>query len=191
MYIFASLLKFMCIRPKSVQCLCNPLKDTEWRTTWVTDVRIPSSGDLLPFCFRSYTLSRCPLHGGSDGKVSACNVGDLGSVPGLGRSHGEGNCNPLLPGKFQGLRSLVGYSPWGHKVLGTTEWLHFHFLLHGIISATLGMFWVFFFLTGDLLFKMAPKPRTGTVSRVPEGKKVVLCLREKTGILDKLLQAWA
>ena len=46
-----------------------------------------------------------------------------------------------------------------------------------------------FFLTGDLLFKMAPKPSTGTVSRVPEGKKVVLCLREKTGILDKLLQA--
>ena len=29
--------------------------------------------------------------GGSDGKESACNVGDLGSVPGLGRSPGEGN----------------------------------------------------------------------------------------------------
>ena len=34
--------------------------------------------------------------GGSEGKVSACNVGDLGSVPGLGRSPGEGNGNPLL-----------------------------------------------------------------------------------------------
>ena len=33
--------------------------------------------------------------GGSDGKVSAYNVGDPGSVPGLGRSSGEGNCNPL------------------------------------------------------------------------------------------------
>ena len=33
--------------------------------------------------------------GGSDGKVSAYNVGDLGSVPGLGRSPGEGNGNPL------------------------------------------------------------------------------------------------
>ena len=33
--------------------------------------------------------------GGSDGKASACNVGDLGSVPGLGRSPGEGNGNPL------------------------------------------------------------------------------------------------
>ena len=33
--------------------------------------------------------------GGSDGKASACNVGDPGSVPGLGRSPGEGNGNPL------------------------------------------------------------------------------------------------
>ena len=33
--------------------------------------------------------------GGSDGKASAYNVGDLGSNPGLGRSPGEGNGNPL------------------------------------------------------------------------------------------------
>ena len=33
--------------------------------------------------------------GGSDSKASACNVGDLGSIPGLGRSPGEGNGNPL------------------------------------------------------------------------------------------------
>ena len=33
--------------------------------------------------------------GGSDRKESACNVGDPDSVPGLGRSHGEGNGNPL------------------------------------------------------------------------------------------------
>ena len=33
--------------------------------------------------------------GGSEGKASACNVGDLGSIPGLGRSAGEGNGNPL------------------------------------------------------------------------------------------------
>ena len=34
--------------------------------------------------------------GGSDGKESACNVGDLGSIPGSGRSHGEENGYPLL-----------------------------------------------------------------------------------------------
>ena len=33
--------------------------------------------------------------GGSDGKESACNEGDLGSIPGLERSSGEGNGNPL------------------------------------------------------------------------------------------------
>ena len=33
--------------------------------------------------------------GGSDGRQSACNARDLGSVPGLGRSPGEGNGNPL------------------------------------------------------------------------------------------------
>ena len=33
--------------------------------------------------------------GGSDGKESACNVGDLSSIPGLGRYPGEGNGNPL------------------------------------------------------------------------------------------------
>ena len=31
----------------------------------------------------------------------------------------------LLPGKSHGLRSLVGYSPWGRKESDTTEWLHF------------------------------------------------------------------
>ena len=33
--------------------------------------------------------------GGLDGKATACNVGDLGSIPGLERSPGEGNGNPL------------------------------------------------------------------------------------------------
>ena len=33
--------------------------------------------------------------GGSDGKASACNVGDQSSIPGWGRSPGEGNGNPI------------------------------------------------------------------------------------------------
>ena len=50
--------------------------------------------------------------GGSDGKESAWNVGDLISIPGLGRS-GEGNGNPLQYSclEFHGQRSLAGYSP--------------------------------------------------------------------------------
>ena len=35
------------------------------------------------------------VRGGSDGKASSCNAGDMGSVPGLGRSLGEENGNPL------------------------------------------------------------------------------------------------
>ena len=45
---------------------------------------------------------------------------------------GEGNGKPtpvLLPGKFNGQRSLVGCSPWGRKESDTTEQLHFHFSL--------------------------------------------------------------
>ena len=37
----------------------------------------------------------CVFSGGSDGKASARNAGDLGLIPGLGRSPGEGNGNPL------------------------------------------------------------------------------------------------
>ena len=66
--------------------------------------------------------------GGSDGKVSAYNVGDPGLIPGLGRSTGEGKWQPtlvLLPGKFHGQRSLVGYRPQGCKESDMTEQLHF------------------------------------------------------------------
>ena len=37
----------------------------------------------------------CGFPGGSDGKVSACNAGDPGLIPGSGRFPGEGNSNPL------------------------------------------------------------------------------------------------
>ena len=49
--------------------------------------------------------------GGSDGKESACNPGNLGSIPGSRRSPGEGNCNPLQYScleNLHGQRSLVG-----------------------------------------------------------------------------------
>ena len=41
------------------------------------------------------TVSGKAFPGGSDSKASACSAGDLGSIPGLGRSSGEGNDNPL------------------------------------------------------------------------------------------------
>ena len=41
------------------------------------------------------------------------NAGDVGLTPSLGRSPGEGNGNPFLPGKSHGQRSLAGYNSWG------------------------------------------------------------------------------
>ena len=64
--------------------------------------------------------------GGSEGKESTHNEGDLGSVPGLGRSPGEGHGNPLQYSCLEnphGQRSLVGYSPRGREELDTTEQL--------------------------------------------------------------------
>ena len=53
-----------------------------------------------------------------DGKESACHVGDLGLIPGLGRSPGGEHGNPLQYSCLEnsyGQRSLVGYSPRGRK----------------------------------------------------------------------------
>ena len=61
--------------------------------------------------------------GGSEVKVSACNAGDLGSIP--WRSKWQ-HTPVFLLGESHGQRSLVGYSPQGHKESDTTERLHFH-----------------------------------------------------------------
>ena len=65
------------------------------------------------------------LWGSSDGKEAACNAGNLGLIPGLGRSPGEGNGNPL---QYSCLENSMDrgawwaiYSPWGHKDSDTTE----------------------------------------------------------------------
>ena len=42
-----------------------------------------------------YLYKQQSFPGGSDSKESACNAGDLALIPGLGRSHGEGNSYPL------------------------------------------------------------------------------------------------
>ena len=60
--------------------------------------------------------------GGSDSKESAYNAGDLGSIPGSGRSPGGRNgYSVFLPGEFHGQESLVSSSPCDHKELNLTE----------------------------------------------------------------------
>ena len=75
-------------------------------------------------CVLDYNIS---LSGGSDSEESACNVGDLGSVPGLGGKitwRRERLPTPVfLPGEFLGQRSLTGHSPRCLKESDTTEQL--------------------------------------------------------------------
>ena len=64
----------------------------------------------------------------SDGKQSACSIGDPGSIPGSGISPGEGNgtlergiYSNILAWRIPWTEEPVGYSPWGRKNLDTTE----------------------------------------------------------------------
>ena len=77
---------------------------------------------VLLWTFPLVLLLQCPIGfgvlGGSEVKPSAWNAGDPGSIPGSGRSPGEGNGgNPL---QYSCLENPMGYSPWD-----TTEPLHF------------------------------------------------------------------
>ena len=56
--------------------------------------------------------------GGSDGKESACNAGDLGSIPGSGRSPGEGNGNML---QYSCLQNSMDRGVWWSTVHGVAK----------------------------------------------------------------------
>ena len=75
-------------------------------------------------CKESDTTERLHLYiymgflGGSDGKESACNAGDLGLIPGWGRSPGEGNGNPL---QYSGLENSMDRGAWRAIVHGIAK----------------------------------------------------------------------
>ena len=72
--------------------------------------------------------------GGSDGKESACHVGDLGSILGLGRSTGEGNDYPLQYSCLENSMDRGAWQPTVHGVAKSQTGLsnfHFHFALAG------------------------------------------------------------
>ena len=74
-------------------------KSGQWPNSWNSHPFPQIAGILLLLIsLRNYPpLSNPPVGfpGGSEVKASACNAGDLGSIPGSGRSPGEGNGNPL------------------------------------------------------------------------------------------------
>ena len=75
---------------------------------------------------------RLPTPYGSAGKEFIFNEGDLGLIPGLGRSPGEGKGYPL---QYSGLENSMDlYSPWGHKESDTTEQLSFFFFLASLVA---------------------------------------------------------
>ena len=80
--------------------------------------------------FRGRQLGRQAFPGGSDGKESACNVGDLGSIPGLGRRPGERNGYSL---QYSGLENSMDRGTWQVTVLGVSKsWTRlsdFHFTM--------------------------------------------------------------
>ena len=89
--------------------------------------------------------------GGSDGKESTRNAGDLGLIPELGRSSGGGNAthSSILPGEFHGQRSLADYSPWGRKESDMTEQVT---LLQNIKKNSLSKTLIFFVFASVLFF---------------------------------------
>ena len=83
-------------------------------------------GDSTKILSRKNTApnERIKFPGASDGKESYCNEGDLGLIPGLGRSPGGGQGNALQNSCLEntsGQRSLAGYSLWGSQEWDTTE----------------------------------------------------------------------
>ena len=88
--------------------------ETEWPLVSDLSPESPKeavSGDGLKHCHLSST------HGGSDGRESACNAGDPGLIPGLGRSPGEGNGNSL---QYSCLGNPVDRGAWA-TVHGVTK----------------------------------------------------------------------
>ena len=74
--------------------------------------------NVMPYPFETYVTSSLPLPGfpgGSDGKESACNAGDLGLIPGSGRSPGEGNDYPL---QYSGLETSMTVESMGLQRVG-------------------------------------------------------------------------
>ena len=67
---------------------------------------------------QDFLVPKALLPGGSEVKVSACNAGDPGSIPGLGRSPGEGNGNPL---QYSCLENPKDRGAWWATVYGVAK----------------------------------------------------------------------
>ena len=85
------------------------------------DLSGPLKKNLADVCSREqfYHTLKKGFSGGSDGKESACNAGDLGSIPGLGRFPGEGNGNPF---QYSCLENSMDRGAWRATTMGSKSW---------------------------------------------------------------------
>ena len=72
-------------------------------------------------CYNGAPCQRWGFPGGSEVKASACNAGDLGSIPGSGRSPGEGNGSPL---QYSCLENPIGGGAWWVQSTGSQRVRH-------------------------------------------------------------------
>ena len=96
---------------------------------WIYPFKYPHicrSKNCQEWWIKFTTKDRWDFPGGSVGKESACNAGDLGLILGSGRFPGKGNGNPLCIFAWRSPWSEEpdgGYSLWSHKKLDITKWL--------------------------------------------------------------------
>ena len=108
---------------KPPYCFSHQLNRFAFVSTMYKCFYFSTSSPILLFSIIRAILGWLP--GDSDGKESAYNVGDPGSVPGSGRFPWRRKwllTPEFMTGEFHGQRSLVGYSPWGHS----RTWLSDH-----------------------------------------------------------------
>ena len=105
----------------------------------VTNIQLTESSDDIEHlsAIKHFLVKVCTLFwgfpGGSAGKESACNVGDLGAIPGLGRYPGEGNSYPL---QYSGLENSMDCIVHGVAESDTTEPFSLHIVFKTMLQHT-------------------------------------------------------
>ena len=115
---------FMQIHIRETERVRDEEKVLEWnteketRTHCIMSCYLSKWAAIGVFTENLFLSWRWGFPGGSDGKEASCNAGDLGSIPGLGRSPGEGKGNPL---QYSCLENPIDRGAWRATVHGAAE----------------------------------------------------------------------
>ena len=124
------------------------------------------------------------FHCDSAGKESCCNMGDLGSIPGLGRSPGEGKGYPL---QYSGLENSMDYIIHGVERVGH-NWTTFTFTLNGLV-----VFPTFFSLSLNLAIRSSwsePQSTPGLVFAYCYRTSPSLATKDIINLISVLTTSW-